>query len=1114
MLGRQRADGERSNGSFSIRGDSEAKVIKFTREKLLSLRKPGDGSLPESLAHLEGTVVLAKEQQDPVCWDSFDPDAIWAQPSKERPRGSIGVPSSKGPGDDGRRGSTSRWERGVALPPADDHLARGVNRGLARTKFGASEDAETPEDLWDDPSDPTAAAPDFSAFGASLDDDVPGRGGRRSRGGSVGSAGVDLAEMSETARKFDEELHGTKDHSGAEDGDEDLPMGLSTPVDPLKPLASAGTTIRSGSGDDVNVFEDFAPPAVDEPAPPVASENEEEEEAGIRPGDATSASSRLMKMIGVTADDKNEVEKEDSPVPKLLSTWGVDSPEGNNTDDQLKDNAAESVDVVSSPTERPLTTSSIPSNPWGDSILSIVGNEPVVSGPNNTSDDLDLAKRLEAALAEQKARGAHLEAEQHRQREEAEIARRREEEEAKRRAAIQAQEAALQAQQRAEAQARQQAQEAAMRAQQQQQQHGGGGHSQVEFILMERISIILENSWGRSDLLSILSALHSEDSRVIPLLGSVDALAALIARHPRRVALTKDPSFGAEMAVLVQTNSQWQQEQARAQAQHEELQRQRQQEQQRQQIHAAQQAAAARAQAEDLAKAEVQKNERQPVPTTNSPWFYADPQGNIQGPFGGTEMRQWLEAGYFKGDLPISQNPSGPFRTLSTLFPDLSVAFHPTASDREEERRAAEAANQEERAKAEAAAVAQARAQAEELEREKAAAAAAAEAEAAARAQAEVEARARAEAKAKAEAEARARSKAEAAKVEAKKQADAEATAAEASMNSIQPQQSRAQLPGSASDQNSSAQLKMLLGLTSASSENQSNANPQENSAVAGPPIKSVPKNKDNGPTNPNQQHMPRTTTKQQNQKLLKSQKRSSGVQVPTSNTTLASSVAAPTPTTAWGGVAAGKSVGRKKSMSEIQQEEAVVSARLAQERHNATRSSSGGGWANIAASGGGSTGWSGGAVKQTPLGGTAPSVSSSGNPGMQQVRPKAHPQAATTSKSAYAQQTKPSTQNVIDDFGANGRMSPSLENWCKEHMRKLNGSDDLTLIAFCMTLTDPVEIRQYLTAYLGSTQQVNAFASEFINRKGGGKGNQEEWESAGNPKRGRKKKGAAIVSR
>ena len=59
------------------------------------------------------------------------------------------------------------------------------------------------------------------------------------------------------------------------------------------------------------------------------------------------------------------------------------------------------------------------------------------------------------------------------------------------------------------------------------------------------------------------------------------------------------------------------------------------------------------------------------------------------------------------------------------------------------------------------------------------------------------------------------------------------------------------------------------------------------------------------------------------------------------------------------------------------------------------------------------------------------------------------------------------------------------------------------------MTLSDPVEIRQYLAAYLGSTPEVSNFANEFIHRKGGNKANQEEWESADKAKKSRKKKAA-----
>ena len=61
-----------------------------------------------------------------------------------------------------------------------------------------------------------------------------------------------------------------------------------------------------------------------------------------------------------------------------------------------------------------------------------------------------------------------------------------------------------------------------------------------------------------------------------------------------------------------------------------------------------------------------------------------------------------------------------------------------------------------------------------------------------------------------------------------------------------------------------------------------------------------------------------------------------------------------------------------------------------------------------------------------------------------------------------------------------------ALETWSKTQLKKITGSDDLTLVHFCMTLADSSEIRQYLSLYLGSTPQVAAFANEFIQRKSG----------------------------
>lgn len=51
--------------------------------------------------------------------------------------------------------------------------------------------------------------------------------------------------------------------------------------------------------------------------------------------------------------------------------------------------------------------------------------------------------------------------------------------------------------------------------------------------------------------------------------------------------------------------------------------------------------------------------------------------------------------------------------------------------------------------------------------------------------------------------------------------------------------------------------------------------------------------------------------------------------------------------------------------------------------------------------------------------------------------------------------------------------MPPFMAAWAGQQLRKINGKDDLTLLEFCMSLTDASEIRQYLAAYLGSTPEV-----------------------------------------
>lgn len=393
-----------------------------------------------------------------------------------------------------------------------------------------------------------------------------------------------------------------------------------------------------------------------------------------------------------------------------------------------------------------------------------------------------------------------------------------------------------------------------------------------------------------------------------------------------------------------------------------------------------------------------------------------------KGPFGGEEMRQWLEAGYFKGNLPISQDPSGQFRPLASLFPDLSVAFKPTGPSKEELAALAEAEDAKRRA-AEEAAAAKARAERERIEKERA------------------------------------------------MRAKAEERAAEAL------KQQQDQEPHS--KQNQSAQLKKLLGLGGIASS----------SAVEGIQKGSMTEQTKQTSANKTESQSKMATSKETNK----------------TNGEAAAEPVQPVPVQpaapAWGGAGTNKPAVQRKTMSEIQQEEARVAARAAKQKPQNTS-----GWANIAASGGASA-WSGNTavVSSVPVAAASATLPQTVNHSVPRTKTP-----ITGVSVAKQPKSQTSTQKTMEEFGANGKMTPALETWCKEQMRKLSGSDDLTLIAFCMTLSDPVEIKGYLTAYLGSTPQVNSFASEFVNRKNGTK-QQEQWETTGGSKKGRKKKGAVA---
>lgn len=530
----------------------DPKVVRYTREKLLSLRfaPRGNPGPPEELKSLEGSVVISATAQDPVCWDTFDAEEIWEMAREQRRSSSAtgGKPMGGLDGDQRRRTapSSGRWSRGLALPPPEDSNRR---KG----------DADNPNELWDDPvGGVTGAASDFSSFGALPPED--------------GGSAFDFDKMAEASAKLEKELHGDRN------SETEAENNNAKSVDVSRPLASAGTTLVSGSGNDVNVFEDFDTPVTsdNEGETKSAVVRDDNEVTAVRGGDEDpSASSRLMQMIGVSRDrPSDQANTSTTPSEPSSNPWGSSA-----SSSDAHSNATTSMDPIiqgiGGVPSNPGGTS-ISLNPWGDPIVSASASSQQAAasggGMNLGGIFSTEEKNLEAQRLAEREKIARQEAEM--------LARRRQEEEGKRRAMAQ-------------------------------QHQSSPQQSQIELVLMERICTILENSWGRSDLISILTTLHSEDSRVIPLLGNIDALRALIARSPQRVSLRRDPGLAGEMAVLVMTNAQWQeQQQIQARIQQEEIRRRHLEEE-----------AKARLQTQNQLAASIKKD---------APWFYSDPQNNIQ----------------------------------------------------------------------------------------------------------------------------------------------------------------------------------------------------------------------------------------------------------------------------------------------------------------------------------------------------------------------------------------------------------------------------------------------------------------------------------------------------
>lgn len=73
---------------------------------------------------------------------------------------------------------------------------------------------------------------------------------------------------------------------------------------------------------------------------------------------------------------------------------------------------------------------------------------------------------------------------------------------------------------------------------------------------------------------------------------------------------------------------------------------------------------------------------------------------------------------------------------------------------------------------------------------------------------------------------------------------------------------------------------------------------------------------------------------------------------------------------------------------------------------------------------------------------------------------------------SAGHRSTPPQPLQGKSEFGGR-QMSKEMADWCGAQLKRITGSDDLTLMHFCMSLSSATEIRETLASYLGSSPQV-----------------------------------------
>ena len=472
-----------------------------------------------------------------------------------------------------------------------------------------------------------------------------------------------------------------------------------------------------------------------------------------------------------------------------------------------------------------------------------------------------------------------------------------------------------------------------------------------------------------------------------------------------------------------------------------------------------------------------------------SQWQYTDPQGNVQGPFEQDNMRQWHEAGYFNAELPIKLSHWSGFHAFVTVFPDMKVAFLNTPSEpgsslllslqqqQQQQLIRQQQLLQQQQAEEHAK---QAQLKAAEQERAYRAQQLQQQHEEEQRRQLLLQQQQAAQLAQQRELQIQQQQQQQAAAEQQRAQLEHERQQAAAVAAQAAAQQKPASVAPWANKQpgpNRSSATSAQESLLAIQSEEKARAD-EEKRRQAAEQSKITPKGW-GGATSSAGPSLAEIQQQEEQARQRQAQAEASRTQAAPATTNMSFQLknllgvkAAPTPAAtssgpAWGSAPA-PAAASKGSLRDIMQEEETVEG-IAPVKGGAASSNAPRkplSWAAKAGSSGFST-------APAPAAAAAPRVA---------PRPVVSPVVAPAPAASSVKKAAPSGNKEKSDFGGK-EMSKEFADWCGVQLKKLNGSDDITLMEFCMSLNSGVEVREYLSQYLGSSPAVSTrfFRSLFL---------------------------------